>query len=186
MPIQQIHGNERRHSLFVPAIQGAVIGAGAGLVGKYALPLTLEEKLDEKYIDRIAEIEREKTTYNAHTKKFLHGITSKIKKSPAEDEFVKMFDGMKKGDTMDQARIRQAILNLEKNSPEFVPAFKNLCRKSLESADNIAKQAVQVYNIFTKHIRPTGFFLATGAIAGTFIALAHDIMKTDIKPLSDN
>jgi len=185
MPIQPIHGNEKRHSLFVPAVQGAVIGAGAGLIGKYALPLTLEERLDEKYIDRMKEIEHEKTTYNADTKKFVQSINRKIKKNPAEDTFVKMFDGMQKGETLDKRRIRQAIESLEKDSPDFVPAFKNLCQKSLDVAENIAKQTVQVYNIFTKHIRPTGFFLATGAVAGTFIALAYDIMKTDIKPLSN-
>ena len=187
MPIQAIHGNERRHSLFVPAMEGAVVGGAAGIVGKYVLPLTEEEKCTEAYKDKMAEISKEKTTYSAHAKRFINDIKTKPNKTLAEDEFVKMFDGMKKGDPIHikQSTIRNAILNLQQKSPEQVPAFKSLCKKSLDLAENVAKDAKHFYELFTKHYRPTGFFVATGAIIGTFVAVAHDVMKTEIKTLSN-
>ncbi len=187
MPIQAIHGNERRHSLFVPALEGAMIGGAAGFVGKYALPLTEEEKLTEAYKDKMAVINGEKTTYTYHTKRYLHDIKTKPNKTLAEDEFVKLFDGMKKGDPIKikKSAIRNAILNLQQKSPEQVPAFKSLCKKSLNVAENVAKDAKHFYDLFTKHYRPTGFFVATGAIVGTFVAVAHDLMKTEIKTLSN-
>ena len=186
MPIQAIHGNERRHSMFVPITEGAIVGAGAGFVGKYLLPLTAEEKADEIYLERIADIENNKTAFNAVTKKYVNRIRTKANKSLAEDEFVKMFDGMKKGGKVKPSQIEQAIKNLEKLSPEQVPAFKSLCERSLGLAENLAKLKVQAYNVFTKHLtRPTGFFLVAGAVIGTFISVAHDLMKTEIKTLSD-
>jgi hypothetical protein len=187
MPIQAIHENERRHGMFTSAIGGAIVGGAAGYVGKYTLPLTAEEKLTEVYKDRMAEINKEKTTYNAKTKRFLNDIKTKPNRSLAEDEFVKMFDGMKKGDPINikQSTIRNAILNLQQKSPEQVPAFKNLCKRSLAEAENIAKAANRYYDFFTKNFRPTGFFVVAGAIFGTFVAIANNLMKTEIKTLSN-
>ena len=187
MPIQAIHGNERRHSLFVPAVEGAIVGAGAGLVGKYALPLTLEEKTDKVYLEKIADIEKNKTTLNAKSSKYINAINSKANKTVAEDVFVKMFDGLQKGDHVKPSRIKEALLYLENNSPEQVPAFKNLCKTSLGLADKLAKLEKISYNVLTKHMtRPAGFFLATGAVIGTFVSIAHDLMKTEIKTLSNS
>ncbi len=186
MPIQAIHGNERRHSLFVPAAEGAIVGAGAGLAGKYLLPLTTEEISDKAYEARIKEIDANKTAFNAKTGKYINHIKSKLNKTPAEDEFVKMFDGLKEGEHVAESSIEAAIANLEKNSPDQVAAFKALHNKSLKLADKLAKMEKLSYNMLTKHLtRPTGFFLATGAIIGTFVAIAHDLMKTEIKTLSD-
>ena len=186
MPIQAIHGNERRHSMFAPMMKGAIIGAGAGYVGKYVLPLTLEEKSDKMYKEKIADIDANKTAFNAKTNKYVNGIKAKLNKTPAEDEFVKMFDGLQKGEHVNPNRVIQAIHNLEKNSPDQVPAFKSLCKRSLGLADKLAKMEKISHNVLTKHLtRPTGFFLATGAIIGTFVGVANHLMKTEIKSLSN-
>lgn len=186
MPITAIQGHENKHSILVPMMEGAIVGAGAGFIGKYALPLTTEEKLSAEYVEKMADIKKYKTAYNARTKNYIHNIKIKADKTPAEDEFVKMFNGMKKGEQMKHSRVKTALLNLEKNSPEQIPAFRNLCKKSIELAENVAKKEIQSYNFFTKHVRPTGFFLIAGAIAGAFIATVKDLIKTEINTLSQN
>ena len=186
MPIQAIHGNERRHSLFVPMVEGAIVGAGAGLVGKYVLPLTLEETEDKVYSEKIADLERNKNSWNTKSSKYINAIKSKTNKTAAEDVFVKMFDGLEKGEHVSKSRIIGALRNLEENFPDQIPAFKNLCKRSSGLADKLAKLEKISYNMLTKHMtRPAGIFLATGAIIGTFVAVAHDLMKTEIKTLSN-
>ena len=181
MVVEAVNYKETRHSVFIPAIQGAALGATVGYVGKYALPITREEKNSDEYIKVSNKINREKTHFNVRTQKFVNSLKSKEDKSLAEDEFVKMFDGLKEGETVKKSSIRNAIKKLGEESPEQLLAFKKLCKKSSEIAEKTAKQCLNAYNLVTKHIRPTGFFLAAGAISGAFIAVAHDILKTEVK-----
>lgn len=183
MVVEAVQSNNR-HSIFIPAAQGAVIGAAAGYVGKYALPLTREEKNSDEYVKVSNKINREKTQFNIRTQKFINSLKAKEDKTLAEDEFVKMFDGLKEGDTVKKTSIRDAVKKLQTESPEQLLAFKKLCKKSSAIAEKTAKQCLNAYNLVTKHIRPTGFFLVAGAVTGAFIAAAHDILKPEIRTAS--
>lgn len=179
--VEAIQENNRRRSSFIPMAQGAVTGALVGYVGKYALPLTSEEKRSDEYIKVTNKIEKEKFEFNIKVKKFVDKLAAKTDKTYAEDQYIKMFDGMKDGDRVGIGRVMKAVRAIKENKPEELFQFKKMCAKSNAIAEKTAKQCLQAYDLVTKHIRPTGFFLAAGAITGACIALAHDILKTDVK-----
>ena len=181
MKVNAVEGNHKRHSVFVPIIQGAAIGTVAGYAGKYLLPLTPEEKNSDEYVKVKNKIQNEKTQYNFRTDKFVNSLKAKEEKTAAESAFIKLFEGMKDGDNVKKANLRGILKELSENNPDQVLAFKRLCKKTSEIAERTAKQCMDAYNLTTKHIRPTGFFLVTGAVTGGFIALAHDILKTEVK-----
>ena len=87
---------------------------------------------------------------------------------------------MKDGDKVKPGSIRTAIKNLSDNKKELFE-FKRLCKTSALEAEKTAKQCMNAYNLVTKHIRPTGFFVAAGAVVGAFVAMINDILKTDVK-----
>jgi hypothetical protein len=161
--------------------QGATVGAVAGWVGKYALPLQHDETHSDEYIKVKNKINAQKTEYNVRTEKYVDSLRAKSTKSLAEDEFVKMFDGLKEGDHIKKSSIRQAIKNISQKSPERLFEFKRLCKESSQIAEQTAKQCLDAYNLVTKHIRPTRFFVITGAVVGAFIALINDVLKTEVK-----
>jgi hypothetical protein len=182
MKVSAVEGNQKRQGLFIPTVGGAAIGAAAGYVGKYALPLTYEEKNSDEYIKVSNKIAKEKAQYNFRTDKFVSSLKAKEQRTAAEEAFVKMFDGLKEGDTVKQSSIRNAIKELTEKYPNQVVAFKRLCKATSEIAEKTAKQCMNAYDFNTKHLRPTGFFLVAGAIVGGFIALASNILKTEVKP----
>ncbi len=49
MPIQAIQANDTGRGMYIPTMHGMLIGAAAGFVGKYALPLTKEELNSREY-----------------------------------------------------------------------------------------------------------------------------------------
>lgn len=181
MKVYAVEGNQKRHSVFVPIIQGAAVGTVAGYVGKYLLPLTPEEKNSDEYVKVKNKIQNEKTQYNFRTDKFVNSLKAKEEKTAAETAFIKLFEGLKDGDKVKKVSIRNAIKDLTEKNPDQVIAFKRLCKKTSEIAERTAKQCMDAYNLTTKHIRPTGFFLVTGAVTGGLVALAHDILKTEVK-----
>ena len=65
------------------------------------------------------------------------------------------------------------------DKPSEMFEFKKLCKTSSAIAEESTKQCMSAYNLITKHIRPTGFFLATGAIVGAIIGLVNDIIKVE-------
>ena len=180
MRTEAIQGNDRRHSVLGPMVKGAALGMTAGYIGKYAIPLTKEEKSSDEYIKVGNKINNEKTAYNFRTENMLNSIKEKVNKTPAEDEFVKMFDGMKDGDKVSKKSIRDAIKNLSSDAAQ-VSKFKQLCKETSAIAEQTANQCMRAYNIVTKDIRPLGFFLTAGAVVGAFVALIGDILRTDVK-----
>ncbi len=181
MKVEAIQSNDRRHSVLAPLAKGAAIGAAAGFVTKYAYPLTPDEKSTDEYVKVRNKINNQKTEYNFRTAKYVNSIRNKDKCSLAEDEFVKMFDGLKEGDHVKHSSIRKAIKNIQEKNPAEVLEFKRVCKASSEVAEQTAKQCMSAYNLITKHIRPTGFFLVTGAIIGAVIATINDILKVEVK-----
>ena len=90
-----------------------------------------------------------------------------------------MFDGMKDGDKVKRKTLWDSFNKLEK--PSDKSEFRRLCSESNEFAKKTAKQCVDAYNLVTKHIRPTSFYVITGAVIGALVALAKDVLRTDIK-----
>lgn len=181
MKTQAIQGHEQRRTVLAPVGIGAVAGAVGGYALKYAYPVTADEKMTDEYIKVMNKINKQKTEYNFRTEKYINSIKEKPKRSLAEDEFVKMFDGLIEGDNVGTKRIRQAISNIQKQKPDELLEFKRICKASSEIANKTAQQCINAYNLVTKHIRPTSFFLITGAVVGAVIALVNDILKTDVK-----
>lgn len=181
MRTEAIQGHDKRRTVLGPLGAGAAIGAAGGYALKYAYPITPDEKQTDEYIKVMDKINKQKTEYNFRTEKYINSIKEKPLRSVAEDEFVKMFDGLKEGDHVGTKRIRTALNNMQKNKPGEIFEFKRLCKASSEIADKTAKQCINAYNLVTKHIRPTSFFLISGAVVGAIIALINDVMKTDVK-----
>ncbi len=181
MKVEAIQGHDKRRTVLGPLGAGAAIGAASGYILKYTYPITADEKQTDEYIKVKNKINSQKTEYNFRTEKYVESIKAKPQRSIAEDEFVRMFDGLKEGDHVSHSRIRQALKNVEAKNPQEVLEFKRVCKASSEIANKTAKQCMNAYDLVTKHIRPTSFFLITGAVVGAVIALINDIMKTDVK-----
>lgn len=181
MSISAISSNDQKRGCMVPMLKGAAIGALSGVVLKYAQPLAPQEKNDPEYKKVIAKINQQKTEFGPKTVTYLDKMKSKSSLSLAEDTFVKMFDGMKDGDHVKAGTIRKAIQSLEKRKPGQVDEFKRICKESTRVAEQTAKQCVKAYNLATKHVRPTSFFLISGAVVGALIAMFNDILKTEVK-----
>lgn len=181
MSINAISNNDQRRSCMAPMAKGAAIGALSGVVLKYAQPLAPQEKNDPEYKKVIAKINQQKSEYGPKTVTYLDNIKSKGSLSLAEDTFVKMFDGMKDGDHMKAGTIRKAIKDLEKQEPGQIGEFKRICKESTRVAEQTAKQCIKAYNLATKHIRPTSFFVISGAVVGALIAMFNDILKTNVE-----
>lgn len=172
--------NSRNGSCVGPMAQGAVIGAAVGYGMKYAYPLHKDEKSTKEYIHIMDSIENKKNTFSPWTQSYIDNIKNKKTVSVEEDIFVKTFDGLKDGDKIGTKRILNAFRALEEQKPNGVETLKRLFEDSRQEAEKIAKKAVQAYKLATKNFRPTGFFIATGAVVGASVALLHDVMKTDV------
>ena len=129
----------------------------------------------------IGKVNNQKNEYNFRTEKYLDTLRAKENISVAEDRFVKLFDGMKEGEHVKISSIRKAIVDLGKENPLDAVEFKNICRETSKAVKDTTKQCVNAYNLVTKHIRPTGFFVTTGAVVGAFMTLVHEALKTEVK-----
>lgn len=180
MTINAVQANNQRQTFLTPMVKGAAIGAVSGLALQYAYPVTVEEKNTDEYIRIDKKINAQKTEYNIRTQNFIDSIKAQEKKSLARDEFVKLFDGLEEGDHVKRSTIRETLKKLA-DKPSEMFEFKRLCKISSAIAEEIAKPYIKAHNFITKHTRPTGFFLATGAIAGSIIGLANDIIKVETR-----
>lgn len=174
-----IQSNDRRNNYLAQITEGAVIGTAMGYGAKYLLPLTSEEKSTNQYVRVIDGINAHKNMYSSETSRFLYNLKNQ-EQSLAKDEFVKMFDGMKHGDKVKTSSIRKALTNLQ-DKPTELKEFKKICKSASELAEKIAKQHVDAYNLAAKHLRPTGFFMVTGAVVGAVMSLINEFLKTEIK-----
>ena len=171
----------KHHTCLFPMAKGALMGAALGFVTKYAYPLNSEEKGAQAYKGAIEEINTQKKQYSSDTREFLSDIEKKTFKSPAEDTFIKMYDGMKEGDSLSFRRRRNALKTIKENSPDFVDDFKLLYRRARDLAEINAKKCIEAYSFATKHMRPTAVFVAGGAVVGALIALIKDVLRTDVQ-----
>lgn len=181
MKVNAVESNDRRRTCLVPMVQGAVIGGASGYIAKYVQPLAPQEKNNPEYKREINRINEMRHQYTPRTAEYLNDIKAKGRLSLAEDTFVKMFDGMKDGDKLKHGTIRAAIEKIMKKNPAEVIEFRNICKDSSKKAQQIAKESIHAFNLATKDFRPTAFFVLTGSVIGAFIALAHDVLRTDVK-----
>ena len=178
--INSVNSNHSRTCL-VPVTEGALVGAGVGMALKYGYPLNKEEKSTKEYLSVMGDINKKKSAYSAWTQSMIEEINNKKVKSPAEDVFVKMYDGMKYDTPVyGEGRVMNAVRSL-KDKPDALVELKHLFKNARLQADEIAKKHVEIYNLATKHIRPTGFFLIAGAITGAVVAMVHEVLRTEVK-----
>lgn len=177
----QVDSVNRRQSCIVPMAQGAGIGALTGYVLKYAQPLTPDEINNPEYKKVINSINESRTVYRPQTKEYLDTLKAKESRSLAEDVFIKMFDGMKDGDKLKKSTIRNAIKEITEKNPAEVIEFKNICKASIKEAKETAKRCIDAYNLVTKHVRPTAFFVVGGAIIGGIVGLLSKVLKTEVQ-----
>ena len=174
--------NSNNRTCLIPVAQGALIGGATGLALKYAYPLNKEEKATKEYLSVMADIDAKKTSYSPWTHSLLDEINSKKVKSLAEDVFVKTYDGLKYGEKVGQKRVLDAFHTIQEQKPDEVKELKRLFLTARLQAEKVAKKHVEIYNLATKHIRPTGFFVTAGAVTGAVVAMAREILRTDVKP----
>lgn len=179
MKVEAVQSNDRRQTCLIPMAKGALLGAGCGIAAKYLLPVQPDEKQTAEYRKVIGKINSQKTEYNSRTKQYIDTLKTKNKNSLAEDEFIKLFDGLKEGEHVKRSSIRNALKTLEEKAPLQVNEFRRLCKNSSEVVERTAKECISAYNLVTKHIRPTGFFVATGAVIGAIITLIDSICQTN-------
>lgn len=181
MKVNAVESNDRRRTSLVPMVQGVVIGGASGYIAKYVQPLAPQEKNNPEYKREINRINEMTHQYSSRTEEYLNDIKAKGKLTLAEDTFVKMFDGMKDGEKLKHSTVRNALNKIMKKNPAEVIEFRNICRDSSRKAQKIAKESIHAFNLATKDLRPTSFFVITGSIVGAFIALVHDVLRTDVK-----
>ncbi len=179
MKVEAVQSNDRRQTCLVPMAKGALWGTGCGIAAKYLLPIQPDEMQTPEYRTVMGKINSQKTEYNIRTKQFIDSLKSKGKPSLAEDQFIKLFDGLKDGDHVKKSSIRSAIKTLEEKAPLQLNEFKRLCKNSSEVVEKTAKECISAYKLVTKHIRPTAFFVTTGAVLGAVIALIDSVCKTN-------
>lgn len=171
----------RRHSCLMPMAQGALVGSAMGFVTKYAYPLNADEKNSAQYKRAMSTIQDQKSVYGLETEEFLKAIKDKQIKTPAEDVFIRMFDGVKEGDKLSYAKKRDALKAVQENHPDYIGEFKALCKQLRNIAETNAKKSIEITGLAMKHIRPTSFFVTGGAVIGALIALFHDVLRTDVR-----
>ena len=181
MAIQVVNNSNNVHNNIIPLIQGATAGSVAGLGLKYIYPLHRDEKNTKEYKGVVDGLKERQNSYNNWTKLYLDEVKNDGNKSVAKDEFLKTFDGLKNGDKVSNNRILKAFHAVLEKSPKEVNALKELFTDMKTEAAKMVKKSIEAYNVATKHFRPTGFFVGTGALAGAAIALVHNVLKTDVK-----
>ena len=179
--VDAIQSNDRRRSVMIPMAQGAGVGTVVGYATKYIIPLTKEEKSTDEYIKVQNKINNQKIKYDSKTAQYIDNIKSKQVRSIAEDQFVKMFDGLKEGDYLKHSNLKKATKNLQGN-PVELREFKRIFNATSGVVEKTAKNYMDAYNLVTKHIRPTGFFLVAGAIVGAVISMFNNMLKTEVRP----
>lgn len=173
--------DNKNRTCLIPVTEGAAVGAVTGLALKYGYRLNDEEKSTKEYLSVMDDINNKKTSYSPWTHSLLEEIDKKKVKSLAEDTFVKTYDGLEYGQKVGNGRVLKAFRTIQKQKPDEIKELKNLFLTARLQAERVAKKHVEIYNLATKHIRPTGFFLTAGAITGAVVAMVHEVLRTDVK-----
>ena len=182
MKVNAVDNNSNRYNnggCLVPMAHGAAIGAVSGYALKYAIPLTKEETTTPEYLSVKDTIKAQTGTYNVYTKRYLESIEKDH--TEAGDVFIKMFDGLKEGDKISYKLKKDYLLKVKnEKSPEVLKEFRRRLKDARKVSEDSAKKCMKAYNRTTKAIRPTTFFLATGAVVGAAVALFNEVLKTDV------
>ena len=181
--ISSIDSNSRRQGCLFPMAEGAVVGSVAGLALKYTYPVTAQEKNSPEYQRVLKEINSKRSIYGVENEAYINSIRSKKELSLAEDTFVKMYDGMKEGDRISfgPKKLRELYTSLREKNSVSAQEFRMLLHKASEASQETVRRCIEAYNVATKNIRPTAFFVVGGAVVGALIALVHDVLRTDVK-----
>ena len=181
MAVKAINNYNNNNTCLVPMIKGAATGAAVGWALKYAYPLNEDEKTTKEYLHVQNEIKKSKETFSPWTRSYIDEIKAKKNRSLAEDVFVQTYEGLEQGDKIGNKRIIDAFRKAKKENTEVFVELTRLFHDARYQAEKIAKKTISSYNLATKHFRPTGFFVTTGAVTGAAVALLHNVLKTDVK-----
>ena len=182
MKVNAIESNNKK-SCLIPMAEGALIGSAAGYVLKGTYPVTPQEKQTPEYRRVMREIRQKKTQFGPENEAYLNSIKAKQKLSPAQDTFVKMYDGLKEGDRIHfgKSKLKSIYDSLAQKDKAAAQEFQRLILDAKMAAEKTTQRCINGYNSATKEIRPLSFFLTGGAVVGALIALAHDILRTNVK-----
>jgi len=167
----QSYGNHNYNRSYLPNVVNATaIGAAAGYIGKYAIPLAeIEKVFEDSDITRAA---RSKSN-ELHVDKF---EKSKIK-SPAREAFIKLVKNE------DKTRFNKE--NLEKIAKNLGDEeginFKNIIVEVDQYVDKLAADLKLGYKFVQKHKRPAGIFIGIGASLGFLSGVFYNVFKTDVR-----
>ena len=184
MKVNAIDSNNQRRSCLLPMAEGALLGSAAGYVLKGTYPVTAQEKATPAYKRVMQEIEEKRNLFGPENEAWINTIKSKDELSLAEDTFVKMYDGKKDGDSVGygfKKLLREKFLQLKEKDSVSAQEFRRLIHQAKYESDKTVKRSIEGYNSATKAIRPLPFFLIGGAVAGAFIALVHDVLRTNVR-----
>ncbi len=176
--VEAVNNRTNHRNYLGSVVQGAAIGAGSGYALKYLIPLTKSETNNDEYRAKIKEIKEDHKKFGNLAQEYLSELRKTPEKSAAQDEFIKMFEGLKKGSKMKKGAVLTAVRNLEKNHPKEVGAFLSLCKELRTLTNESVSLHIDAYRTFLKKIRPTSFFLATGVIAGVASAIGVEISNS--------
>jgi len=185
MKVNAIEGNNQRRSCLMPMAEGALLGSAAGYLLKGTYPVTAQEKATPAYKRVMQEIEEKRNIFGPENEAWLDSIRAKGKKmSLAEDTFVKMYDGVKEGDKLTDAlgnKVKENYFRLRQQDNAAAQEFRRLLHNAKYEVDQNVKRSIEGYNSATKAIRPLSFFLICGAVVGAFVALVHDVLRTNVR-----
>lgn len=181
MTVSAVDNSNQKRTCLIPMLKGGVVGSAVGYALKYTYPLNEDEKNTREYKTVIRDINNKKNTYSPWTQSYLEGIENKKIKSVAEDIFVSTYKDMKDGQKVGSNRILKAFHEIQKLKPDEKHELKMLFLNAREQAERMAAKHIEIYNIATKHIRPTAFFVGVGAVVGAVVALAREVLRTDVK-----
>jgi len=186
--VNAVHNNDS--SMLSNVVKGASVGAVAGYVSKYMLPVTSTEKADKKYQAALNIIKHETNNMKGIV---IDEIRNLPNKTLAQDTFIKMVDADVKDipdkivnlqgvETKPDASMFKAgkkLSLIKKLSPEDRLEFRNIVSGVNDYAAKMFKRHLTAYQVgVTKRIRPG--FVGLGAFLGFAAAVAYNVMKTDV------
>jgi|GEM_PF-945000 len=167
----QKYGNHNYNGSYLPnVVKATAIGAAAGYIGKYAIPLAeIEKVFEDNDLRRAA---RSKSN-ELHADKF----EKSSNKTPAREAFIKLVKGKDK--------TRFSNENLEKIAKNLGSEdginFKNIISEVNQHADDLKSDLKLGYKFIQKHKRPAGIFMGIGASLGFLTGVFYNVFKTDVR-----
>ena len=164
--VSAVHQND--NSMLSNVVKGVAVGAGAGYISKYMLPVQPGEKSTKEYQKAMEIIKRETGNIKGV---MIERIKNLPNKTLAQDTFLKVVE-TPKGAINDKMRI------INKLKPDDKLELRNIISTVNDYASKMLKHHITAYEVgVTKRIRPA--FVGLGAFLGFVGAVAYNVAKTN-------